>query len=36
MDNKSNRTFVPLRYILEKLGANVVWLDKEKEVRIYK
>ncbi|OXS61682.1 hypothetical protein B1A99_03445 [Cohnella sp. CIP 111063] len=32
----AGRTFVPIRYISEKLGANVVWDAKKKTVNIYK
>jgi len=31
-----NRTFVPIRYIAQELGANVVWDDKDRTVSIYK
>lgn len=31
---KNDRTFVPLRFIGEALGADVEWLDKEKTVVI--
>jgi len=32
----NNRTFVPLRYIAEQLGANVLWDGETKVVTIYK
>ncbi len=32
----TGRTFVPIRYISENLGANVVWNAKKKTVDIYK
>jgi len=35
-DSESNRSFVPLRYILEQFDANVVWLEETKEICIYK
>jgi hypothetical protein len=31
-----NRTFVPIRYISETLGANVIWDQDSKTVYIYK
>ncbi|MDR1537358.1 MAG: glycoside hydrolase family 3 C-terminal domain-containing protein [Clostridiales bacterium] len=31
----NDRTFVPIRYIAEKLDANVVWDDASRTVRIY-
>ncbi len=31
----NDRTFVPLRYVAEKLGANVVWDATDRTVRIY-
>ncbi len=30
------RTYVPIRYILEQLKANVVWDDENKEIYIYR
>ncbi|GAG76523.1 unnamed protein product, partial [marine sediment metagenome] len=30
------RTLVPVRYVSEKLGANVMWFPKEKKVQIVK
>jgi hypothetical protein len=36
LDGESNRTFVPLRYILEQFGANVVWFGDTQEIRIYR
>ncbi len=32
---RDNRTFVPIRYIAEQLGANVVWDGEAKQVYIY-
>lgn len=32
----ADRTFVPVRYIAEQLGANVVWDEVSKTVAIYK
>jgi endo-1,4-beta-xylanase len=33
---KDGRTFVPARYILDQLGANIVWNNSDRSVRIYK
>jgi hypothetical protein len=35
-DSASNRTFVPLRYIMEHFGANVVWFNETQEIKIYR
>jgi hypothetical protein len=32
----SDRTYVPVRYISERLGANVAWIEKTRGVNIYK
>lgn len=33
---KDGRTLVPLRYISEKLGADVIWEEEDKSIYIYK
>ncbi|MDR1541288.1 MAG: copper amine oxidase N-terminal domain-containing protein [Clostridiales bacterium] len=32
---RNDRTFVPIRYIAEQLGANVVWIEETRTVNIY-
>lgn len=32
--DKNNRTMVPVRFIVEQLGASVYWDEKEKEIKI--
>ena len=33
---QANRTLVPLRYISEELGANVLWVPSQKAIQIVK
>ena len=33
---KNNRTLVPLRYVSEQLGANVLWIPNTKDIEIVK
>jgi hypothetical protein len=33
---KDDRTFVPLRYVSETLGCNVVWTEATQEIDIYR
>jgi len=33
---EGGRTLVPVRYISEKLGAQVIWLEKERRIKIEK
>lgn len=32
----NGRTMLPLRYVVENIGCNVIWNDKDKEIIIYK